>query len=250
MTHPVELLAEYVDGALMPSDQALVDAHLAGCRSCRNEIEAADAARRALSTLDAPSSVPSGVGAPALAEMSRTRSGATTPRWIRVLPIAAAAVLVGLLAVVIPRIGSDASGDATSAPETVAADQRGELRLVAGNRDLDPSSLEAAAEAYVSDQRIAEAAEASGVAGASAAAPPAPTLGIAKTEAALACVRSAFEGFPGTVVGLERVIFEGSPAILATVLEGPGAGQPPDTVSLWVASVPDCSTVSIASASL
>ncbi|MGH2723571.1 MAG: anti-sigma factor family protein [Actinomycetota bacterium] len=49
--HPDELLAEYADGTLGPDDRARVEAHLEACPSCRQELDLASGARRALRAL-------------------------------------------------------------------------------------------------------------------------------------------------------------------------------------------------------
>jgi putative zinc finger protein len=51
MTHPEELLAEYVDGSLEQDERAAVEAHLAGCEQCRDEVSGARHARQALVAL-------------------------------------------------------------------------------------------------------------------------------------------------------------------------------------------------------
>jgi hypothetical protein len=42
--------------------------------------------------------------------------------------------------------------------------------------------------------------------------------------------------------------FEGRPAYIAVYLEGPGAGEPPDTAVVWAAAKDDCTILSFASA--
>jgi hypothetical protein len=49
-------------------------------------------------------------------------------------------------------------------------------------------------------------------------------------------------------VQVKRASFEGEPAYLGYVLEGPGAGRPPEALSIWVAAIDDCSILTIASA--
>src|SRR5437764_276599 len=51
MIHPEELLAEYVDGSLTHDERAAVDAHLAGCERCRDEVALARRGAAALSAL-------------------------------------------------------------------------------------------------------------------------------------------------------------------------------------------------------
>jgi hypothetical protein len=71
--HPLELLAEYVDGTLGPDARAEVERHLAGCDRCPEEVAMARRARAALEGLqDVP--VPVGLGLPARRE-ARTARG-------------------------------------------------------------------------------------------------------------------------------------------------------------------------------
>ena len=67
MTHPDELLADYVDGSLTPEEGAAVDAHLASCARCRAEVDVASRAARALASLPEPRA-PAGVTDAAIAE--------------------------------------------------------------------------------------------------------------------------------------------------------------------------------------
>jgi hypothetical protein len=59
-THPDELLAEFVQGTAPTADREAVEAHLATCGRCREEVELAHAARVALASLPQ-------LGAPGLA---------------------------------------------------------------------------------------------------------------------------------------------------------------------------------------
>ena len=68
-------------------------------------------------------------------------------------------------------------------------------------------------------------------------------------NAAVRCVARAFNDLPvGQLTRLIRARFEGEEAYIAVYLEGPGAGQPPDTVAVWAASSKDCTILSFASA--
>ncbi|MGH2678385.1 MAG: anti-sigma factor family protein, partial [Actinomycetota bacterium] len=49
--HPEILLAEYADGTLTPQAEAEVEAHLAECATCREELALATEARAALGSL-------------------------------------------------------------------------------------------------------------------------------------------------------------------------------------------------------
>ena len=100
MSHPEDLLADYVDGTLAERERAVVDTHLDGCARCSAEIRQAEAAKTALSELeDVP--VPFGVTGPVLAEAGRRferRRGVAWERFQWAAGLAAAAALVLVVA--------------------------------------------------------------------------------------------------------------------------------------------------------
>src|SRR3972149_5264891 len=119
MTHPEELLADYVDGTLNHEQRAVVDTHLPGCATCRQEVDLARRALAALATLeDVP--VPFGVTGPVLAEAGRRFERRRGVGWGGAAGIAAAAALVLVVALNIGD-GSDREG-AASLGSTAAAD--------------------------------------------------------------------------------------------------------------------------------
>ena len=254
MTHPTERLAPYVDGSLAPAERAEVDAHLATCAVCRADIDLARQARDALRSAPAVPT-PDDLGSPALAEMRRKVATAEQGPWTKLTPWLAAAAIIGLLAVALPRIGTGSDDSSGGAREAVGAADVAprDLRLEIVDQDFDPDSLEVAAAAFVQERQAADdgavdVPAASATAG--AAAEISAVAGKARSNDALTCLNAAFPGFPGTPVRLVKASFDGQPAYLAYVLEGPGVEQPPDTVSIWVASVKGCSVLSITSAAL
>ena len=52
MSHPDDLLADYVDGTLDERARADVDTHLLGCERCRDEVRLAGTAKAALVELE------------------------------------------------------------------------------------------------------------------------------------------------------------------------------------------------------
>lgn len=91
MNHPGDLLSAYLDGELSPEDRVGVDAHLAGCGDCRDElggIAGARAAVRALPMLEPPPGLMPTPAATALRRYPRHR-----------LAWAAAAVAASLLGI-------------------------------------------------------------------------------------------------------------------------------------------------------
>ncbi len=82
MTHPEDLLTDYVDGTLSPSDRRDVEGHLTSCDRCRLEVALAGEARIALSTLGvAPA--PAGLADRAVAESLRSAGRASASAWYR-----------------------------------------------------------------------------------------------------------------------------------------------------------------------
>jgi hypothetical protein len=254
MTHPEELLAGYVDGTLSAKDRVAVEAHLAECGRCSREVELAAGARTALRSLpEVPA--PQGVASTALEEATGARPAVVgTPRWYRFAGVAAA-VAAGLLVftLVLPHIGngggatSEASqgkdqGAAGGAREgaALAAASAIEIRHV----NFDDASLTALTSSYRSPTPGA-----SGVG--TATAPVAPVFGTqAQTNKALACLVKSAPDQGGELQALIRARFKGTPAYLAVFTEGPGAGQPADTVTVWVFGTTDCRILSFSSAQL
>ncbi len=253
MTHPEELLAGYVEGTLSARERVAVEAHLAGCSRCSREVELAHGARTALRSLtEVPA--PQGVASRALEEASGTRlATGGAPRWYRFAGVAAA-VAAGLLVftLVLPHIGngggatSEASqakdqGAASSAREgaALAAASAIEIRHV----NFDDASLTALTSSYRSPAPAAS--------GAGTASAPATAFGTqAQTSKALACIVKSAPNQKGELQTLIRARFKGTPAYLAVFTEGPGAGQPADTVTVWVFGTTDCGILSFSSAQL
>ena len=137
--HPHDLLAEYVDGALGPEQRASVEAHLASCLSCREEVDLAARARHALAELP---EVPAPAGI-ALGVRREARRPSRAGRWIAAT--AAAAVLAGVIVVTRGLVGGGAQrgggGEAPAVPaETPRAEDQAE-----GEATQESSGLSAAA---------------------------------------------------------------------------------------------------------
>lgn len=260
MNHPVDLLVDLVDGSISSEDRAVVDAHLASCATCRQEVALAIVARDALRSLPAPD-VPSGLADAALAEAERHarevapevaplrgRGGrAEAPAWYRWAGAAAAAAALLLVVVVaLPDVGDD-ERDVTAE----SADVGGEAAPVAASGlevqdvDYDTAAVQALALAYGSgDGRTAAGAEYA----TDATIPAADPGGFGE---ALACVEGAIPDLEGSQpVRLIEARFDGAPAYLAVYLSGPGAGEPADTATVWVVARDTCAIVSTTRASL
>ena len=252
MTHPEELLAGYVDGALTEGERAEVDAHLATCRTCREEMELSTRAVAALAELpEVP--VPLGVMNPVAAEIRRRTAGpAPAPWWGRLqwaAGLAAAAALVAVVAVALPRLGEQEesaalraeAGGATPTESGPGADASLSGAVFLENQagaDYSAEDLEALAN---------DAAQRTDF---HAAAPGAATVADdeAQVEAAKACLAE-----PGGLTESDRLVrlirarFDGNPAYLGVYLESPGGGQPPNRVVIWVVATKDCRILSFSS---
>lgn len=239
--HPHELLADLLDGTLDADARARVEAHLATCATCRDDLGAAGVGRdaaRALPVADAPAGLHDRIAETARRDRGDSRTRA--PGWYPWAGVAAAAVLVGVVILSLPEIGAgpDAAGGSGATRAEAAPDAAGGTApaLEASDRNFRRADLTELASREASF---------------GAAAPSVASAPTGDGEAAAGCVARAFEGHPsGRLVRLIRARFEGRPAYLAVYLEGPGAGEEPDTVVVWVASADDCSVLSFAQARL
>jgi hypothetical protein len=257
MTHPEELLADYVDGTLSAQEQAAVEAHVAGCPRCSRETALASSARSALRSLEEVPA-PEDIGSRAIEEAEGAGSAAAaggTPRWYRVGGVVGA-VAAGLLVftLVLPRIGQNSSDDGGAA--IAEAGRESEKTTLVGDatgieiqhRNYDNTSLSDLTTSYVAaDSSGVGAAEATN---ASPASVPFVLGSQAQTDKALACIVQSASDEKGDLIRLIRARFEGTPAYLAVFTDGPGANQPPDTVTVWVFATDDCAILSFSSGQL
>lgn len=247
MTHPEDLLTGYVDGALSQDERAVVDAHLADCAVCREEVELAARAVTALAALT-EEPVPLGVMGPVLAE-ARGGQRRSEPLWQRAqwaAGLAAAACLVLLAVVVLPRITDGGSNGAGALREPTATLESGEdgglsadatavLQTEVLDRNLDDRDV----------KRIATAA--------AKLAPATPERDTAATFAApdeaISCVVASGATIDDrdVLVRMIQARYLGTPAYLGVFHEGPGGGQPPQRIVVWVVSSADCTILTLIS---
>jgi len=254
MTHPEELLAGYVDGALSATDRVAVETHLAACSRCSREVALAGGALTALRSL-AEVPAPEGVASNALEEATGAQPAVGgTPRWYRFGGIAAA-VAAGLVVftLVLPHIGNGggATSEASQAKDQGAAGgaREGAALTAASAVEIQHVNYDDASLTALSSSYQSAPSGASGVAAATA--PVAPVFGTqAQTNKALACLVKSAPDQGGELQTLIRARFKGTPAYLAVFTEGPGAGQPADTVTVWVLATTDCRILSFSSAQL
>lgn len=239
MTHPEELLAAYVDGMLEASERADVEAHLAVCPRCREEVELARRAVAALSALG-EEPVPLGVTAPVLAQARReAEPWWRSPRWAVGLAAAAALVLAGAL--VLPQVlRGPARGSGEGAGATAAARDadRGAMGLAAPPlppleaRDVDLDER-AAKRLALQAARPSPSAEA-----------PA-----ASSDAAVSCLVSSGATLDDrhVLVRLISARYLGTPAYLGVFREGPGGDRPATRIVVWVVAQDDCRILTLLS---
>ena len=255
MTHPEEHLSRYVEGTLATDERADVDAHLATCATCREEIELATRAVTMLRELpEVP--IPFGVTSPVIAEAGKERrlrphrawgtSWGGRRQWAAGL--AAAAALVAVVAVALPRLGREARTESAGGGGVAAAPTRapsmeaalsGAVPLeIQPNADFDAIKLE----------RLADSSALRAGSDTTLFAPSVKDGSAAQAEGAAACLAK-----PGGLTGQDRLVrliqakFQGRPAYVGVYLESPGVGQPADRIVIWVVARSDCSILSFSS---
>jgi Putative zinc-finger len=257
VSHPEDLLADYVGGTLDERERAAVDAHLPGCARCTAEVRQAEAARAALSELeDVP--VPFGVTGPVLAEAGRRferRRGAAWGRFQWAAGLAAAAAFVVVVALNVG--GEDAQNAAAPERTTAVAGGTGSAGAEAATPGVIPfAGLERQTDVNYDEAGIrAVATEAAGAVVAAEDAPGtqsalASTVQDSKERTSLArgCVdQSGVRGPNDVLIRLIEARFEGTPAFIGVYSEGPGAGQTPDHIVVFVIAKDDCRILSTAS---
>lgn len=251
MRHPEDSLAGYVDGTIPPREREAVDAHLGGCARCRKEVALGAGARAALASIPEVAAPPD-IASSALAAARVARPHGRlddVPRWYRVAGVAAAAAAVlVVVTLVLPNIGQDrgpspgaASSQQDAGRAAAAASALGAAQIEVQRTNYDRASLTALAASFTG--------QAGGPESAVNSAPVAPGTR-EQTQRALRCIARSAPDETGRLVRLIQARFQGTPAILAVFLEGPGADQPPDAVSIWVFATDGCGILSYASARL
>ena len=109
--------------------------------------------------------------------------------------------------------------------------------------NYDDASLSAFAASFKTAQDTSEVATAAAPAESLAGTP-------RQTQKALRCIVKSAPDETGLLTRLIEARFQGAPAYLAVFLEGPGADQPPDSVSVWVLATDSCAILSFSNARL
>jgi anti-sigma factor RsiW len=243
--HPDELLAELADGTLDERDRAGVEAHLASCRQCRDELLLAlrgVAAVSAFPEVDVPVGLTRAVvdGARPARAPRRVWAWAAAPAAAAVVALTVWAALAGGGGGQAPeRAGasSAAGGGAVAVPRPL------DSRVRVSKENFDQAKIQALAGKLASrgarDQFAVESAPDRTADRASKA--------LLATDP-IACIRATAQPTKNDQL-LEVLVarFEGRPAFVAVFVHRPGAGQPPSLLAIWVASQSGCQLLHYAS---
>jgi hypothetical protein len=243
--HPDELLASLADGTLDERERAEVDAHLATCARCREELPLALRAASAVSRLpevDAPTGLTRSVVDEARPERAPRRAWA----WAAAAPVAAAVVALTVW-VVVAGGGGGGGGVAPSAGggaggAAVATEQITDSRVKPSSENFDQAKIQDLA-GMLATRSGRDAVLSSGSQRTTAGKAFAQNAGDA-----IPCIRATAS--PTTNDELLEVLvarFEGTPAFVGAFLHRPGAGQPPSLLTIWVASQRGCHLLHYAS---
>jgi predicted anti-sigma-YlaC factor YlaD len=250
MTHPEDLLADYVSGSLSAPELATVEAHLSTCSRCTADLALARAARASLRALpEVPA--PTGVASRAIEAARETDGRGRAPyRW---LGVAAAAAVVALAVVALQHRGPAPSEAAPVAAAIGGADTSHaggsgpSVQLTVEQTNYTQTTLDSLASAALS--KAGSAAGASPIQSAAAVASPGERPGTsAELQTALACVGNAVPRDGGaTPFRLLLAQFNGKPAYLAFYYRGPQDAAP-TSVIVWIVDSDTCTASGLSSA--
>jgi hypothetical protein len=246
--HPDDLLAGLADGTLDEPDRARVESHLASCADCRRELDLARRGAAAMSTLpalDAPPGLTRGV-------VDRARPARIPRRWALVAaPAAAAVVALAVWAAVAGgggggggSVASGASGGGGGAA-VQAESGPADSRVHVSNVNFTAARIQALAADLASNQARQDLLSRKNA--------PAPTAA-GKSRTArftgnpIGCIQATAHPTKGDQL-LEVLVarFDGTPAFVAVFVHHPGAGQPANLLTIWVASQHGCRLLHYAS---
>jgi len=247
--HPEELLAAYVDRSLADEALEAVERHLAECETCREDVRLAEAARERLRELPEVD-VPAGARRAAARALDREGSAELggagrrdARRWRAGL--AAAAVIVGVIAVALPRLMSSDSGGTSAAarnegvPNAAMPTPSGSGPPIVERQEIDYEPADVAA--LAADEAGATVAGAADEAAA-------PEQALARqppgAEQAIQCVRrwaSAAQG--ATPIRIIEATYQGRPAYLGVARQTPPK-EASDRILVWVLARDACELIS------
>jgi hypothetical protein len=129
--HPRGELAPYADGRLAPDAAARVEAHLAGCKGCRADVEAQRRVRAMLAALPDNPAPRSFALTPEMAGEPAPRAPATTPPLANGLRLASVGIALALAAVIVIDVGQD--GGSPSTTDDITTQRQAETANVQGD---------------------------------------------------------------------------------------------------------------------
>lgn len=252
MTHPDDLLADYVDGDLGERERAEVEAHLVTCERCRADVRSARVARDQLASVPAVDA-PAGLTEEILAAVDRDpppheapvvevfggrpRRSSKPAAWLGAVA-AAAAILIGVF-VYNGLSGSSQTGAASDARAAGGA----ELTAPAGSSGSTSANGVVLQPGHDYDEAGIERLAAAAAAGRL----PVPQTSLAPSDEAAAVTSCLTKGAQlrgdEHPIELIQATFDGKPADLG-VYKVPGSNGGPERIVVWVVSSRDCSVLS------
>ncbi|HEY2802554.1 MAG TPA: zf-HC2 domain-containing protein [Actinomycetota bacterium] len=250
MTHPDDLLADYVDGDLGERERAEVEAHLATCERCRADVRSARLARDQLASepaveapaglseeiLDAVGGEPPPRDEPVVEVFGGRQGKSSRPAaWLGAVA-AAAAIVIGIF------VFNGLSGPSQSGTASDARTAGGELSAPAGAGVPETSGVVLQPGHDYDEAGIEQLAAA-----AAAGRLPVPQTSLAPNDQAATATSCLTKGAQlrgdEVPVQLIQATFHGKPADLG-VYKVPGSNGGPERIVIWVVSSRDCSVLS------
>jgi hypothetical protein len=250
--HPDELLAGLADGTLDERERAEVDAHLATCASCREELPLALRGATAASRLPEVDP-PVGMTRSVVDEARPVRSPRARKAWAwAAAPVAAAVVALavwalvgsggggGLGGVASPGVGG---GGAAAAPEQVT-----DSRIRVSPENFDQAKIQDLAGKLASRRERSDVLSSEGSSEAKRTASAAQGAFANPASDPIRCIKATADPTKDDQF-LEVLVarFDGTPAFVGVFVHRPGAGQPPSLLTIWVASQSGCRLLHYAS---
>jgi hypothetical protein len=242
--HPDELLAGLADGRLDERERSEVDAHLATCGRCRQELPLALRAATAVSRLP-ELDPPVGSTRKVVDEARPVRPPRRAWAWAAA-PVAAAVLGLAVWALVAGGGGGGLGGVPSAAGggggAVAGAERISDQRVKESSENFDQAKIQALA---------GKLAPRSGRTAALSSGRDRTTSGKAfaqNASDAVPCITATANPTKNDQL-LEVLVarFEGTPAFVGVYLHRPGAGQPPSLLTIWVASQNGCNLLHYAS---
>jgi len=253
MTHPDDLLADYVDGDLGERERAEVEAHLATCERCGADVRSARLARDGLASVP-PVEAPAGLTEEILGAVDREprtheapvvevfggrpRKSSRPTAWLGAVA-AAAAIVIGVFVF----NGLSGSSSQTGAASDARAAGGAELAAPAGGSGTTSANGVVLQPGHDYDEAGIERLAAAAAAGRL----PVPQTSLAPSDEAAAVTSCLTKGAQlrgdEQPIELIQATFDGKPADLG-VYRVPGSNGGPERIVVWVVSSRDCSVLS------